>query len=121
MPVHPLEGGGEDALLRRRSWEFIAMHLGVDAAVDEALRHLFVLAGLAEAADVGLHGFTQPWQGKVPLVGQPVTPAPGFNVGIELLSEDAYHLVFGAGSDQIKVVAQVRPMVEGLHYDCRTI
>src|SRR5437773_2670854 len=68
-----------------------------------------------------LYRFAQTRQGEVPLAGQPVTPASGFDFCPQLLRKSANHIGFVAGGEQVKIISQIGPMIQGLHHHYWTI
>ena len=77
-----------------------------------------MLAGLPEPLGVNLHRLRQAGDLEVPLVGQPVSPTLRLDVGLELLGHHLLNVFLVSRAVEIKIIAQVWPVVERLHDRC---
>src|SRR6266481_3868859 len=115
VTVHALQRGRKDNLFRRGDIKHMSAYIHSQAAVNESVRQTNVLSGLSQPSDVCLNRLRQPRQRKVPLASQPVPPTAGLDSGVESLREYLYDPGFLSGGNQIKIVAQIGPVVQSFH------
>jgi len=116
MPIHALQRSRKNPLFRRRHIELIAVQPNRHAAVNTPLRQSNMLARLPQAANVRFNRLRQVGDREVPLACQPIAPAPRLNLAAETLGEYIHNLGLGARGNQVKVIAQIRPVIQRFHH-----
>src|SRR5581483_1455177 len=105
---------------RSRHREVASIDFLPDTALDDALRHELLFSGLPEVAHVDLDEFFQSGYLEIPLVGQLVSPTSRLEFCLQFLLHDLHDTLRRAAGVQVKVGAQVRPMIKRLDNDCLT-
>src|SRR5581483_2658174 len=115
MAIHTLKSSSDNSLFRRRRHERIPVDMLRNAPRTKPPGQCDMLSCLSQAAVVYLHRFLKPLHPEIALVGQPVTPGATFWPGCDSLAHHAADFLLIARCVQVKVIAQVRPMVKRFH------
>src|SRR5215472_19387098 len=96
MAIHALQGGGKNALFRRRRKEMMSSNTHLDPPIDKPGCQRNVLAGLAQPSNVCLDCLRQFRECEIPFAGKPVAPAARLHLGAKTLGKDLNDLRLAA-------------------------